>query len=754
MTDHAIRSERAAGLRVDALRSAIVLCGFAVTLGGLHTILEGFAWWVLGTVLCGIVLGVGVVVRSLLPARSFPARALAPGAALFAVAVVMMLRFGWGTGYFGVIPNAQTVERFGTLVRDAGYSITWQTVPATADEPISFVFALGVAALAIVAEIVVFSLRLPALVGFPLAAIFLLPGLTPEGRTDGWFFAASAMAFLAILVVGRRWQAGSALAVGAVAVVGGLLLPAVLPSTDFTVTSSGLGPSVSTGVNPILRLGEDLRENEERIALTYSTVSGDAEYLRLTEISDFSGQSWGPDQPTLDPQNRPVALPRAPGLKVGITTVREVTYVHVANLVSPWLPVPYATSSVTGLKGSWQFLPESFTIASNVDLARGEDYTVSSERIAPTPQQLLSADARVPGELERYLSLPATVPATIENTAKNVTANASGPYKKALAVQEFLRSAPFRYSETAPETEGYDGTGVDYIAAFLEEKRGYCIHFASAMAVMARELGIPSRIIVGFQPGALQNGDDGGRRLFAVTNKDLHAWPELYFGGIGWVRFEPTPSRGSVPDYANQAAPDVPPVSGANSDGSPSSGLDPSLDSPEIDDGPSAAPWLATSGSTGWLLAGGVLLAVIALVLVPAVVRRSRRWRRLASVTSGHNPIVHVWREILESAEDVGIVVAPTLTPRETAERLGRVRGMAGEGSEALHRIESAVERYGYGPRPEETMSQDARRALVADSRTVLACLASSVPRDERTRAFLLPPSLVGRTIRAVRRLA
>ncbi|MEO7348836.1 MAG: DUF3488 and transglutaminase-like domain-containing protein [Terrimesophilobacter sp.] len=738
--------------RTEFLRVVMVFATFAVTLGGLHTILDGVGWWVLCVTLCATVLGTGAAVRATFSRWRLWGRLLAPAVSLLAAAILVMLRFGAGTGLIGIIPNSETWVRFGKLLRDAGYSITWQTVPARADEPISFVLALGVIVLVVAAEIVAFSLHFPALVGLPLAVVFLIPGLTPEGRTDGWFFAASALTYLALLLVGRRWHATPVLAVGALAVVSGLVLPGALPSTDFTVTSSGLGPSVSTGVNPMLHLGSDLRDNIKRTALTYSTVSGKPEYLRLAEISDFSGQDWGPGQPVLDNQNRPVAFPRAPGVSSRVTTAREVTYVHVANLASPWLPLPYAPSAVTGLQGSWQFLPESFTVASNHDLARGQNYTVASEQITPTPEQLLSTGTRVPLGLQPYLSLPTKRPRVIAETAQSVTASEPTNYEKALALQEYLRSEPFHYSESAPEAQGYDGTGVAYVAAFLKQHEGYCIHFASAMAVMARELGIPSRIIVGFQPGTLQSEQDQGRRLFSVTTKDLHSWPELYFDGIGWVRFEPTPSRGEVPAYANQSVTGVPSMVAPDAGTASPSGRDPNAGAPSIDDGPTAAAWLSTATRGGWLVIGGGLLGLGALIFVPAVLRVVRRSRRLAAVSLGHGTVVSLWREIVDTAQDAGISIGPTLTPREARARLHRARGMSDAGRAALDRVGEALEREGYGPPRVDGANAQALNAIVADARVVISCLLASTPNDARLKAFLLPASLVASTQQAVRR--
>ncbi len=741
----------AASTRTDLLRVLVILLAFAATFGGLSTILEGVGWWVLCMVLGVLVLGGGLAVRTVLPRHPVVARIVGPvvGAVLASLAIV--IRFAGDTGVLLVIPTPATLDIFRRLVRDAGYSITWQNVPATADEPISFVLAVGAAALLVLAEIVAFSLRMPALVGLPLAAVFLVPGMTPEGATDGRFFAASALAYLALLLVGRRGQLVPVVAITAAAIVGGLILPSALPSTDITATSSSLGPSVATGVNPMLRLGDDLRSTDDHIALTYSTVSGKADYLRLTEVSDFFGSEWGPTQPALDTKNRPVDFPRPPGLAVGVSTEREVTYFHVANLLSPWLPVPYPATSITGLTGSWQYLPASFTVASNVSLARGEDYTVSSVQLTPTPEQLLAAGSSVPDGLSEYLSLPPDTPEIIGTTARKLTENETSNYARALALQGYLRSAPFQYSETAPVTDGYDNTGVDAVAAFLEQHRGYCIHFASAMAVMARELGIPSRIIVGFQPGSLQPGSDRGRRQFEVTTKDLHTWPELYFSGIGWVQFEPTPSRGAVPDYANPLIAGVPGVQpGSGSPGGPAPTLDDGS-APQVDEGPTVVRWLTSGDWSLWLATGGAVILISALILLPAGLRTARRRRRIAALRSGRGTVASAWEEIVESAEDIGIVVSRTLTPREAVARLHRVRGMTDEGRSALDRIGLALEREGYG-RPTAAFRGDA--ALAADLTLVVGRLRAGVDVGDRLRATMLPPSLVSRTVKLVGGLA
>lgn len=746
----------------QAVRALILLGVFGFTLAGLHTILSGYAWWLLSMLVGVLVFGAGVAVRALFGQHRVMEAIVAPIVGLVAVAVMALLRFASDTTVFGVVPTGASFDRFRILIRDAGYSITWQRVPARADEAILFVLVLGVAALFFLAEVFVFSLRQPALSGLPLAAVFLTPGLTPEGSTDGWIFAASTFGFFAFLLIGTQRRVITALGIAALAIVGALVIPAALPATDITATSSKEGPSVSTGVNPILHLGDNLRNNNENLVFTYSTVSGTPEYFRLMEISDFNGTSWAPARPKLEDGNRPESFPRPSGLASGVTTGREVSYVHVANLHSPWLPVPYPASKITGLKGTWRYVPESFTVASNDSLARGQDYAVSSIRVTPTPKQLLAAGNTAPEGFDAYLALPSSTPAMIKTTAQNVTSGEFGAYQQALALQGYLRSSRFEYSETAPVSDGYDTTGVQYVADFLKQHRGYCIHFASAMAVMARELGIPSRIIVGFQPGQTINGDDNGRKIFAVEARDLHAWPELYFSGIGWVPFEPTPGRGSVPDYANPTVAGVPTV-GTNTEKPPvaGNGVNPGSH-PRISDGSASRPWIIQGNGSNLSLLGGILVAVVGLLFLPAAMRGLRRRKLIASLRSGQHSASAGWREMVETCEDSGIAIGSTLTPHEVADRLRRIRGMGDEGSDALDRLCHAVEVETFG-RPgalhatgavREATASASGAVLAQDLSMILTKLQSSVIGRDRLRAVMLPPSLVSRVRSTLSRFA
>ena len=131
--------------------------------------------------------------------------------------------------------------------------------------------------------------------------------------------------------------------------------------------------------------------------------------------------------------------------------------------------------------------------------------------------------------------------------AREVTAGATSRFEKAVRLQDWFREdGGFRYSLT----ERGPGNSTDDLLDFLspDGRVGYCEQFAASMAVMGRSLGIPSRVAVGFlRPDKVEEGH------YVYSAHDLHAWPEMYFDGIGWVRFEPTPQdrARSVPSYTN-----------------------------------------------------------------------------------------------------------------------------------------------------------------------------------------------------------
>jgi transglutaminase-like putative cysteine protease len=169
-------------------------------------------------------------------------------------------------------------------------------------------------------------------------------------------------------------------------------------------------------------------------------------------------------------------------------------------------------------------------------LAAGRRYQVLSLVPVADESVLRAAGADYPAQVKAlYLALP-TVPERVAQLARDVTQGAATPYDQALALEAFLRQYAYDLEvQQAP-------VGRDVVDYFLfDVQRGYCDYYASAMVVMARSLGIPARLAVGYATGTY----DPNERAFVVRERDAHSWPELYFPGVGWVHFEPTAAQPS-----------------------------------------------------------------------------------------------------------------------------------------------------------------------------------------------------------------
>jgi hypothetical protein len=135
--------------------------------------------------------------------------------------------------------------------------------------------------------------------------------------------------------------------------------------------------------------------------------------------------------------------------------------------------------------------------------------------------------------MSTYLALPRSYAPRVSDLAHVLGDNQPNEYAKALAIEAFLRNLPYSYEVQPLPSNG------DAVEQFLFDMRqGYCTYYASSMAVLARSLGIPARVAIGYATGEY----DTAGRFYVVHEADAHAWPELYIGGQ-WLPFEPTPIR-------------------------------------------------------------------------------------------------------------------------------------------------------------------------------------------------------------------
>lgn len=303
-------------------------------------------------------------------------------------------------------------------------------------------------------------------------------------------------------------------------------------------------------MSPLIDLGKDLQSVGGIEQFRYTTTAQKGPYFRLMTLESFDGTTWVSSDEDAEPEEFGPGAPLRPlGAREEGTPTAQSTIV-IDQMRDRVLPIPRDTVQIDGLHGTWLWDRTDMTVRSRSSSTVDQHYTVTSLETEPTREQLRAATGAAPERLSDELDLGDDVPDIITRTLERVTASADTAYDKAYAIQSYLRGTDFSYSLSTPVQQGYDGDSLGVVATFLERKSGYCVHFASTMAVMSRLAGIPSRIVLGFLPGDRMYTAPGQASQYSVESDDLHAWPELYFDGIGWVAFEPTPSRGSAPDYA------------------------------------------------------------------------------------------------------------------------------------------------------------------------------------------------------------
>ncbi len=172
-------------------------------------------------------------------------------------------------------------------------------------------------------------------------------------------------------------------------------------------------------------------------------------------------------------------------------------------------------------------------------LSPAETYQAESLVLNVDAEVLRKSPSVYPEWVSRqFLSLPKTIPARVHGLARDLTASASTPYDRALAIEDYLRTFPYTLEVGAPPP------GRDVADYFLFDlQKGYCDYYATTMVVLARAAGLPARLVIGYASGAY----DYERAQYIVTENYAHSWVEIYFANIGWVEFEPTAGQPVIP---------------------------------------------------------------------------------------------------------------------------------------------------------------------------------------------------------------
>jgi transglutaminase-like putative cysteine protease len=453
---------------------------------------------------------------------------------------------------------------------------------------------------------------------------------------------------------GRRvgWRAGTA---ARIAIIGGVIVALLTPSlpgfggTPLFRSHRGAGPGVR--FNPLVAIKPTLDHSPGRdLFVVRSSIPM---YYRLTALDEFDGKVWKQsDRKNLVPLGQGDNVLGASSLPGATKIVRQEF--EMLDLAGPWLPAAYEPAELSGA-GRAHFDADTSTLLVDDGVHQGLRYTVTS--VVPNVSlgdldENFTYDTRA---LAHYLQVPRGLPRVVSNLARDIARDASNPVRKAVALQEYLRR--FTYDEDVAAGHNFN----DIVEFLTKTKRGYCEQFAASMAVMARSLGLPARVVIGFANGE-RFGVPG---QFRVNTRHAHAWVEVYFPQAGWLTFEPTPRAGITTVPAYTIAPRVQPTVEPSASPQPSASAS-SRTGPEEN-----APGAGGSGGIPTLVLVAAAVVALALLVAGALVAMRKRKRRTLAAAPPREAVAARYVSFLAWCAATGYGRRTGETPREHAARIG-----------------------------------------------------------------------------------
>ena len=575
----------------EPIRPALQLslaAAFAAFAGsfGLARLVHPGAWVAECLLLAVAIAATGYLVRVGLRGRGGILRLVVVAAQLVVGVLLFTALFAHSTAKLGFVPSPAALHDLRHLLHTGVQAVNTSVPPAEPDKGLSAILCLVCLGLVILVDALAATFHRAVLAGLPLLAVYLVPATRLPGGLSWLDFAATGSGYLILIGVegqgrllrwghpavapgraptssGRPTRASThqplATRITVTSLVAALILPVFIPSFPNLLKVIGTGPgrsgpggtaySLSTDVD----LRNSLTNTTASPVLQYSTNAPDVsrQYLGTSVLDDFDGNTWTASSQLSQPVSQSTSG-GIPGLTLpGVSQVPVTTRVSVvSHYAFGFIPTPYATSTISGIPYTLaQPATLGFAAQGTSKADRdGMDYTSYSIDVVPTPAQLQAAPPVDKSKFAEFLELPKNLPADVKADAEQITATAENPYAEAVDLQDyFLKN--FTYSVQVPY-----GDSSSAIDQFLAQKVGFCQQFAGTMAVMARALGIPAVVEVGYTPGSKLSNSDS----YQVTSHDAHSWPLLYFSGIGWVWFEPTPeaatAEGSQPAWAPAGA--------------------------------------------------------------------------------------------------------------------------------------------------------------------------------------------------------
>lgn len=554
------------------------------------------------------------------------------------------------------------------------------------------------------------------------------------GRTSTWVGDQRAHGPRALVLL------GVALALGAtvIAALVGPRLPGAQAEAVVSLTDiGGDSPGTRVTVSPLVDIRSRLVQQAN--VEVFSVRSDVRSYWRLTSLDRFDGRIWSSNG----------SYGKSSGdLEDGVPVASERIVFDqgfsIAALSQIWLPAAYEPQAVDVEQAvRYDEVSGTLIVDTDVPTSDGTTYTVRSALPQHQPEALAAASTEIPADIaELYLDLPADFSPDVRALAAEVTAGGTSRYDQALRLQNFFREQ-FTYDIDVD----LDHDISDMEDFLFEVRAGYCEQFSGSYAAMARSLGLPARVAVGFTPGVADPADP---TLYRVRGEHAHAWPEVYLGELGWVAFEPTPGRGApfaeqytgVPEQQAQSgtgsssattvpiAPTTAPTAPGDTIPEQTPPTFPEEPETEVGAGGDAAgepnPWPARI-AVGLAVVAAALVAYLVVVLATSMLGR---WVRRRRADTAEARIALAWDESLDAARRAGVGVRTSSTQQQAADEIGRRIPTV---AEPIQTLASTVEATAFSPTPPD--DEAAQGALVLADRVGAGTRATMGTRDRfRTR--------------------
>jgi transglutaminase-like putative cysteine protease len=747
--------------------------GWAAALGAipLGAVYENWSWlWYTWAAVLAVVAGHLAVRGTRLP--SF----LAPVAGVLALLLYLTLVFAADDALFGLIPTPSSMAALHQTLSDGLSDVQDLAAPVPADPGLVLLAAGAIGLLTIVMDIIAVIGRRPAAAGLALLGLYAVPTAVARDGIPWPLFVGGALGYLVLLMAeGKdrllRWgrpigaepvptrpgqrpatvdeppPAFTGQRIGAAALAFAVVAPLFIPGVngrilgDLTRSGGGTGGNGSgaVSISPFTDLSGYLQQPRPVTLFSASSAKKDLYNLRLMTLDHYTASGW--QRSNLRDGQSAIGRVEQPSYQSAPQDDTGLYQLHVTTAPEykgDSLPTAFYASKVDGITSDWHYDSRGAILQNPSGRANSQDYTITGYDAVPTAAVLRAATEAPPDEVTRIWGTTSNVPPPVAGLVETLTKGKTTPFDKALALTNYFLEPQngFLYS-----TQTKPGNSGNQLVDFLTNKRGYCEQYASALGIMLRAAGIPSRVVIGF----LHPRNDTGQ--WNITSSDAHAWVEAYFAGVGWAPFDATPRAYTgriTPAYAPGPQTDAPSASAGAPSVSTSGGAGPSARLPdEIPFQTDAAPaggGLVTP-RTGLITL--VVLIVIVLLLTPAVGRKRTRRRRLR-LASGPDPYVAArasWDELTDTTTDFAVSLPGTETPRGTARRLARELSGDTAAVAGLKLLALAEERARYAP------GAGVEGDLPTATRAVRRGLRELTGRRRRFRAAVFPPS----TIRAIR---